>query len=56
MKRPDRKKQPWKPASDIQNYPKAGGQRVQVRGPDGRCHIQRAGKVDWASIIEWRWA
>lgn len=55
-RRQARKAQPWHPPADIQNYPKAGGQRIQIRGHDGRCRIVRAGKADWAEVKEWRWA
>lgn len=51
-----RRKRPWKQPHEIQAYPKASGQRVQIRQPDGRCRILHARQVDWANIIEWRWA
>lgn len=46
----------WREPHEIQNFPQAGGQRVQVRMIDGRCKFARAGKADWTNIKEWRFA
>lgn len=51
-----RKRGSWKRPSEIQNYPNAARQRIQVRLPDGRCAIRRTGQVDWGEVTEWRWA
>lgn len=46
----------WRAPADIQEFPAAAGQRVQIRMRDGRCTIKRAGQVDWTAIEEWRFA
>ena len=56
MKRGERRKQAWKAPSEIQNHPRSGQQRVQVRDRAGKCRIAFAGKVNWATIDAWRWA
>lgn len=55
MTRGDRKRQAWKAPAEIQNHPKSGNQRVQVRDRNGRCRIAFADKVDWTAVTEWRW-